>query len=107
MDPYQPPVAKSESSEEILPPDRGAPCRACGSFNTTKDKLLRSKASVISVILFGWIVLLLKAAFHVRTSECRDCGESRRYKTTGSKVALGFVIFFVLLLALAIFEEYS
>lgn len=59
------------------------------------------------MILFGWIVLLLQAAFYVRTSECRDCGEIRRYKTTGSQVALGFVIFFAVLIALAIFEEYS
>lgn len=107
MDPYQSPASESEATPDLPPIERGAPCRACGSLNTTKDKLLRPRVNIFTVILFGWVVLLLRAAFYIRTSECRDCGEKRRYKTTGSQLALGFVIFLMVMIALAILEEYS
>lgn len=107
MDPYQSPASESDAAPDLPPIERGAPCQACGSLNTTKDKLLRPRVNILTVILFGWVILLLRAASHVRTSECRDCGEQWRYKTTGSKVALGVVLFLVALIALAIFEEYS
>ncbi|MDQ8189714.1 hypothetical protein [Roseibacillus persicicus] len=105
MDPYQSPHSEFRAPSEEPKRERGLPCLACGSLNTSKDKFFRARPSVISVMLFGWFFLVVKAAFHVRSSECRDCGANRRYKTTGSKVALGFVGFVLFLIVLAVVSE--
>jgi len=53
-------------------------------------------------MLFGWMFLLIRGAFAMRVSQCRDCGEVRRYKSAGSWVALGVLVFISLLIVLVI-----
>ena len=91
MDEEQVPVA-----EVVGPSPCGKPCRECGSLNTTTDSVLRMRPSVLWVIFFGWYYLLIRGAFAKRTSVCRDCGATRRYKSVGSWIALGFLALIVL-----------
>lgn len=102
MNPYETPLAKSDEPIDVTMPARGIPCRACGSRNTGSDNFLRARPSIISVMLFGWMFLLIRGAFAMRVSQCRDCGEVRRYKSAGSWVALGVLVFISLLIVLVI-----
>lgn len=82
--------------------ETGPACKSCGSRNTTRDSVLRKKPSVLAVIFFGWVFLLIRGAFAMRTSTCLDCGERHRYKSVGSWIALSLVLGFVVLIAAAI-----
>jgi hypothetical protein len=104
MNPYETPIAKSEDNPQGTILALGRPCSACGSQNTTKDSILRSRPSILFVLLFGWLFLLIRGAFAMRTSQCRDCGEVSRYKSAGSWVAMGILIILSLLVVLAIFD---
>lgn len=84
---------------------QGPPCRECGSSNTTTDSVLRSKPSVIAVIFFGWMFLLIRGAIAMRTSTCRECGASLRYKSAGSWVALGILVLLCALIGAGIMSE--
>ncbi|NCQ36110.1 hypothetical protein GW813_13770 [bacterium] len=82
----------------------GMPCPACGSRNTSEDSILRPSPSIIFVIFFGWIFLLIRGAFAMRTSLCRDCGEARRYKSAGSWLAMCILILLLLIFILGNME---
>lgn len=86
-------------------PIKGPACFSCGSVNTTRDATLRSRPSIIAVIFFGWLFLLIRGAFAMRESRCRDCGDVTRYKSVGSWIALCVLIFLVLIIALAVFLD--
>lgn len=94
IDPYQTPSAEDPASaavevakneERVLV---GPPCPSCGSTNTTSDSVLRSRPNLLAVMLFGWIFMLARGAFAMRNSLCMDCGETHRYKSLGSWIAL-------------------
>lgn len=106
MDPY--PTSETELSRPegeggsgVL---RGRRCPACGSANVMKDSVLRPKPSIFMVILFGWLFLLVRGAFSIRTDQCRDCGAIRRYKSTGSWIALAVLIFVVICVVAALMD---
>ncbi len=44
------------------------------------------------VLCFGWLFLLIRGAFAMRHARCTDCGQGFRYKSTGSWVAMAFLI---------------
>ncbi len=92
----------AEGSVESGP--RGVPCLECGSENTTRDSVLRGRSNVLWVILFGWIVLLIRGAFAKRISVCRDCGATRRYKSAGSWMAMVVLALLVLLVVMVILD---
>ena len=102
MNPYDTPLGDSEDNPNSPALYRGRPCPACGSQNTSRDSVLRSRPSILFVIFFGWAFLLIRGAFATRVSQCRDCGESNRYKSAGSWLAMACLITLVLLIALAI-----
>lgn len=99
MNPYQPP----ETLLEPLPQFPGRRCPACGSTETGSSVLSTNRPGLMSVILFGWLAMLIRAAFAIQTDLCRDCGKTNRYKTTGSWVALAFLILIVLALVAELF----
>lgn len=105
MNPYETPIANSEGNPEVSIVARGRPCSACGSQNTSRDSVLRSRPNILFVIFFGWVFLLIRGAFAMRTSQCRDCGEVHRYKSTGSWFAMSLLIILLLLCILAIMGE--
>jgi len=57
------------------------------------------------VMFFGWIFLLIRGAFSVRTSQCGDCESIEKYKTLGSRIALLVLIFLAFCVGVAVFEE--
>lgn len=65
------------------------------------DFVLRPRPSILMVMFFGWIFLLIRGAFSMRTCQCQDCGATHKYKSTGSLFALIILI----LLTLAIVAE--
>lgn len=96
--PYDAPKAGPDGQPEPVYERRGRVCRACGSRNTGRALLSRTRPNLFFVMVFGWIVLLIRGAFAMRTDLCRDCGATMRYKSAGSWVALavlGFVVFCV------------
>jgi hypothetical protein len=108
MNPYEPPSVKDVAKhgtqkEEVI--RSGRPCPSCESVNTSTDSMLRSRPSVLAVILFGWIFLLARGAFARRSSVCRDCGEVHRYKSVGSWIALVCLALLVALVAMALFVD--
>ena len=104
-DPHEP--LQGESVQDgVDPPLCGKPCPACGSTNTMTGVLFRSRPSVLFVIFFGWVFLLIRGAFAMRTEQCRDCGATRRYKSSGSWVALAVLIVLALcVVALVVLEN--
>jgi len=103
MDPYAPP---STAPDDSLPlGQRGQPCLKCGSANTGTEVALRNKPGLLTVMLFGWVFLLIRGAFAMRNETCRDCGAIRRYKTTGSWLALIVLVLIAALFALSFFAE--
>jgi hypothetical protein len=101
MNPYQAPESPNkQSNKESIKYDNesGPPCPACRSANTSRDSVLRSSPSILAVILFGWVFMLARGAFAMRSSRCRDCGELNRYKSIGSWVALVCFVTLVLLI---------
>jgi uncharacterized protein (DUF983 family) len=85
-------------------PNRGRPCSDCGSANTGTNTSLAPRPGVISIILFGWIAILIRTAFGKKTEACRDCGATHHYRTPANRIALVLLLIMVLLLALAYFE---
>lgn len=81
---------------------KGRPCTACGSVNTGRDLLTHTRPNLLYVLLFGWIFLLIRGAFAMRTDRCRDCGTLNRYKSAGSWLALIFLILIALQIAVAL-----
>lgn len=111
MNPYQPPSTPAPEQKKDAPP---APetdisvarrCEKCGSTNVSGDEALRSKPSVLAFLLFGWVFLLIRTAFSKRREQCYDCGALRIYKTTGSKLAMAFLLLLVFLFAISYFES--
>jgi hypothetical protein len=102
MNPYDTPLANSEENLGSVNFVSGRPCRACGSANTNGDSALRSRPSILFVVFLGWVFLLIRGAFTMRISQCRDCGEVSRYKSTGSWFAMGLLIALILLVMLSI-----
>ena len=101
MNPYQSPEpAKLDKQTGTLKStlELGPPCPSCGSVNTSKDSVLRSSPSILAVIFFGWIFMLARGAFAMRSSTCRDCGEMNRYKSGGSWAALVVFVSLILLI---------
>ena len=100
--PYETPESQSE------PPRNsgavGRPCPSCGSVNTGRDMLSRSRPNILFVIFFGWVFLLIRGAFAIRTDHCRDCGGVNRYKSIGSWIALVVLIFLILCVAAVFFQ---
>jgi uncharacterized protein (DUF983 family) len=94
MNPYETSRQESDARVEV-PYRRGGKCPTCGSGNVGRDELSRTKPSVLYFIFFGWVALLLHAAFAKRADRCRDCGAVHRYKTPGSWIALAVLIFLV------------
>ena len=104
--PYQTPQDSSDADTvNAVEAPQGLPCKECGSTNTTTDSVLRSKPSVIAVIFFGWLFLLIRGAFAMRTSCCRECGKTRRYKSLGSWIALWIVLLLGTFIIAGIFIE--
>ncbi len=102
MDPYLPPENQNgDDSVDVVPlANRGAPCPDCKSTNTSSDDPVRSRPGILWVVLFGWIVILVRSAFSTKSEVCRDCGGVRRFRTGGNYVAmilLGVVILLFLL----------
>jgi len=87
-----------EPCDEFIP--SGRPCPFCGSRNTRRDALSRASPSVLFVIFFGWVFLLIRAAFSRQTDRCEDCSETNTYKSTGSKLAMAFLVVTIILVAL-------
>ena len=94
-DPYTPPKITPDG-ESHLPRVTGRPCPSCGSRNTGREELLHRKPGVLWFMLFGWLFLLLRTAFIRRADSCRDCGDTFRYRTVGSWVALALLALWVL-----------
>ena len=104
--PYQTPQDSGDADTvNAVEAPQGLPCKECGSTNTTTDSVLRSKPSVIAVIFFGWLFLLIRGAFAMRTSCCRECGKTRRYKSLGSWIALWIVLLLGTFIIAGIFIE--
>lgn len=101
MDPYQAPQSIAESKNGSSPP-----CLHCGSLDTTNDQLLNTRPNIFYVIIFGWFVILIRAAFTRRSYFCQGCGNSFTRKTSGSYVALALLIILVLIIALSFFADH-
>jgi ribosomal protein L37E len=100
--PYEPPVSdtvpftvKRIPIERPSLPLRGKICSACGSGNTADSFVLRSKPSLLFALFFGWLFILIRSAFSVRTAYCRDCGAATRYRTGGSKISIVILLLIV------------
>lgn len=111
MNPYETPKQSPEIPPEERPVETaqefrplGRPCPFCEGRNTSKDTLSRISPNILFVIFFGWIFLLIRAAFSKQTDHCRDCGEVNTYKSTGSKLAMVTLIVMVILVALIAME---
>jgi hypothetical protein len=113
VNPYQPPSTtepeqrKDGASAPEIIPDRtlGRRCEKCGSTNISGDDALRTKPSIVAVIFFGWMFLLIRSAFSKRREQCHDCGTVRIYKTTGSKLAMAFLLLLVFVFAISYLES--
>ncbi len=108
MDPYTPPTTDPGdpgAARVAGPSNRGLPCLKCGSENTGDELALRHKPGILTVMLFGWVFLLIRAAFSKRTETCHDCGAIRRYRTTGSWLAMTFLLLIAALVALGLFVD--
>ena len=102
MNPYETPQNPSEDTPVEVAQLLGKMCCACGSHNTGRDCLSDSRPNIVFVIFFGWLFLLIRGAFAVRTDVCRNCGEVNRYKSAGSWVALSILTLLVLAVIAAI-----
>lgn len=100
--PYNTPDIECTAPKDAASNRRGRPCPACGSVNTVWDALLLSQPSILLVLLFGWVSLLVRGAFAVRTVRCSDCGAVNRYKTVGSWIAMAVLIFLLLCIIAAV-----
>lgn len=106
MDPYKPPQTSAGDPVRANPAAferRGRPCAECGSPNTGDEVALRQKPGIVKVMLFGWVFLLVRAAFSRRTETCHDCGAVRLFKTPGSWLAMAFLVLVAALFALSYF----
>lgn len=101
MDPYRSPT----SARNLHDQHRGGPCPACGGTNTRKDDPLRPRPGILSVILFGWIAILVRTAFSSQTQSCRDCGASRQTRSTANLVAFVILLFLTACLVVAVFSD--
>ncbi|MFT5106822.1 MAG: hypothetical protein ACI9UA_002448 [Pseudoalteromonas tetraodonis] len=100
MDPYKSPESETPGGGGEVSHRAGRPCSKCGSANTVTNMLLRPKPSLLFVFLFGWLFLLMRCAFAIRTDICQDCGAPSRYKSVGSWIALVALILFVALIVM-------
>lgn len=105
MDPYKPPSTcpgdpVAASSSPLGRP--GRPCESCGSPNTANEVALRQKPGIVTAMLFGWVFLLIRSAFSKVTETCHDCGAIRRYRTTGSQLAMVILLLIAVLIALGL-----
>jgi hypothetical protein len=105
MNPYQPPNSTIQNPDAPQDDNPGRPCLACGSTNTGSQDFARPRPNLLLVLLFGWIVLLIRGAFAVTTERCRDCGATRRYKSIGSWIALAVLLTIIAVIALVVFSE--
>jgi hypothetical protein len=108
MDPYKPPKSFPGDPVRANPAvfeKRGRPCASCGSPNTGDEVALRPKPGIFTVMLFGWVFLLIRAAFSRQTETCHDCGAIRRYKTSGSWLAMAFLLLIAALFGLSFLIE--
>ncbi|WAC20372.1 hypothetical protein OVA24_03140 [Luteolibacter sp. SL250] len=64
------------------------------------QQAFRTRPSIIGLFLFGWLFILVGAAFRKEKEVCRDCGEIRRYRTKGSNVAAFIVAVLAILVLL-------
>jgi hypothetical protein len=69
------------------------------------DSVLRPRPSVLWVLLFGWVVLLIRGALVRREAVCQDCGARRRYRSAESNLALAILGVLVLLVAWIVIED--
>ncbi|MCW1921142.1 hypothetical protein OKA05_01165 [Luteolibacter arcticus] len=109
MNPYSPPAAPSSPPAEDRENDAitgvkvGHRCEKCGSTHTSGEEALRRKPSILAFLLFGWVFLLIRTAFSKRREHCHDCGAVRIYRTTGSVVAMVFLLLLAILFAIGYF----
>lgn len=93
MNPYETPANVGDTKQAHVKASRGKKCQECGGINTTTDSILKSKPSILPIILFGWLFIFIRGAFAMRTIVCRDCGASHRYKSLGSWILLCLFLF--------------
>ena len=111
MNPYLPPSTPpspptgDRSDASVTDVKVGRRCEKCGSTNTSGDDALRTKPSIVAVIFFGWMFLLIRSAFSKRREQCYDCGAVRIYKTTGSRLAMAFLLLLVFVFAISYLES--
>ena len=96
-DPYAPPQGdvSPARAEADHPSARELPfteCPECGSGDLSADSVLRSRPSIVAVILFGWLFLLVRAAFVKKTAVCRECGTTQRYRSEGAVFAMCMLV---------------
>jgi hypothetical protein len=72
-------------------------------MNTRQDKLSSRRLNILLFFLFGWLFLLIGAAFTKRADFCADYGEVSRYRTKGSWIAMVILILLVLLVVAGMF----
>ncbi|MEO1834394.1 MAG: hypothetical protein ABGZ49_02785 [Akkermansiaceae bacterium] len=77
-------------------------CPECRSKNIASDSVLRRPPSICAVILFGWVFLLVRAAFVKKTAVCWDCGAIHRYRSGESVVAMVLLILLVGLIVVTV-----
>ncbi len=107
MNPYETNHLPSEKAQAKLPVSirsqslrSGRPCPYCKSLKTHKDGFLHARPSLLYVIFFGWLFLLIRAAFTRRIDRCEDCGETNSYYSMGSRLALVCLVIIVLMIIL-------
>lgn len=97
MNPYESSPAPSEGPPQPAGQGSGRPCPDCGGTTMRKDYLSSTRPSVLYFLLFGWLFLLIRAAFSKRRDVCADCGATTRYKTMGSILAMVALLTLVIL----------
>lgn len=80
-------------------------CTHCTSSNTAAENMAQSSPSLFYTLLFGWLFLLVRAAFVPRRGVCQDCGRTFSYRTAGSYVALILLTLLTVLLILGLAVE--
>lgn len=104
MNPFKPPKSDSAGTESETPgpANLGHACSECGSTNTANESALKTKPSLIAVILFGWVFILLRAALGKKSEVCRDCGAMTSFRTAGNYIALAIVVLLTFMIVVAI-----
>ena len=102
MNPYEAPNSETPEPND-LPKGKGKVCKFCGSENIYEPDLFsRRKPNIIFFLLVGWIYLLGRYAFEIKTDGCEDCGETHKYKPIGSYIAMIFFLLIVTLIVMAL-----